>query len=86
MIDIHNSLIDEVRAVMASTFGVEEDELPLDVSQEQFGRWTSLSHLSLMLGIEERFGVSLSIHEITEMTSMQHILDALQRRANLHHR
>jgi acyl carrier protein len=72
-------LVDRVRGVMAETFGVDEDELPEDVSQEDFERWTSLYHITLVLALEDAFGTSFSSEEMEAMTSQAAIVATLKR-------
>ena len=46
-------LLDQVREIMASTFALDESDLPDDVSQQTCRRWTSLQHMTLMVALEE---------------------------------
>lgn len=74
-----SELTDEVRELMANTFGVDESELPDDVSQETLHRWTSLYHMTLLLALEERFSINFSMEEMPEMTSLPKIVATLER-------
>ncbi len=67
----------EVREVIASTLLVDEEDLPEEASPETCERWTSLYHMALLVNLEERFGVSLSMEEMMEMTSESAIVAAL---------
>ena len=71
-------LTDAVREIMASTFDLDEGEIPDDVSQETLSRWTSLYHVTLLLALEERFGTSFSMDEMPEMTSLPKIVSILE--------
>jgi acyl carrier protein len=72
-------LVAQVREIMANTFGVDESDLPEDVEQGSYNRWTSLYHMTLLLALEEHFGVSFSMEEMPEMTSVPRIIGALER-------
>jgi len=72
-------LTDEVRGVMASTFGMDERELPDDVSQSTLSRWSSLYHVTLLIALEEHFGTSFSMDDMPRMTSLHEIVAVLQR-------
>lgn len=72
-------LVAQVREIMATTFGVDESELPHDVQQGSFARWTSLYHMTLLMALEEHFGVSFSMEEMPEMTSIPRIVAVLDR-------
>lgn len=75
-------LTEEVREIMASTFGMDPSELPDDVSQSTCSRWSSLYHMTLLLALEDRFGVSFSMDEMPEMTSLPKIVAVLKRHGN----
>jgi acyl carrier protein len=70
----------QVRSVIAEVLDLDEDELPEDPSQETMPRWSSLTHLVLVLSLEERFEVAFSMEEMLTMTSAERILDILGRR------
>jgi acyl carrier protein len=74
----NEGLIDEVREVMATVFGVAESELPPDVAQESYARWTSLYHMTLLVSIEDRFATPLSMDEMLSMTSLPSIVAVLE--------
>jgi acyl carrier protein len=71
------ALAGQVRQIMADTFGIDESELPDCPSQANLGRWTSILHMVLLVALEEQFELTLSMDEMTSMTSMDHILDVL---------
>jgi acyl carrier protein len=74
-------LIEQVRFTMAEIFGLDDDELPSDVTQTAFSAWTSLKHMLLMAGLEERFGIELSMDEMLAMKSQADIVRILRTRA-----
>ena len=75
-----NRLIARVRDVMANTFGVDEQDLPVEPSMQSLRRWTSLQHMTLMVALEEAFAVRLSMTDMTSMTSLTAIVQVLSRR------
>lgn len=77
---VNASLEARVRTVIAETLDLDEDDLPEDVRQETVPGWSSLSHLVLVLNLEERFGISFSMDEMLAMTSAGIILEVLGRR------
>jgi acyl carrier protein len=72
--------MDEVRRVIAGALFMDETELPALVSQDTCARWTSLYHLTIVVALEERFGVSFTTEEILEMTSAGAIVRVLESR------
>lgn len=72
------SLEEEVDAVIAASFDLDEDELPVPASPETISGWTSRSQLLLLMRLEERFGVSLTLEQMVAMTSAQRIVEVLR--------
>lgn len=70
---------DQVRAVIAASFNLDEDDLPTPVSRETIAAWTSRSQMTLVLNLEERFDVSFSLEQMVSMTSARRITEALRR-------
>ena len=68
----------QVRDIMAETFGIDESDLPESPSQATLARWTSLSHMVLLVSFEDHFGVTFSMDEMTSMTSFDSILATLR--------
>lgn len=77
---VNSELQDEVRSVMADTFGLNVDEVPEDIEQETAEYWNSLYHLTLIVALEERFSTAFTVDEIPEMTSLAKIVSVLQTR------
>ncbi len=68
-----------MRETIASTFGVDKEDLPETVSQGTVPQWSSLTHVMLLAALEEQFGVRLGMQEMASMTSLDAILSALRR-------
>jgi acyl carrier protein len=73
------ALTETVREVMSETFGVDESDLPEDINQHDYSRWTSLAHLTLLVALEEKFGLSFATSEMTAMTSLPAIIATLKK-------
>ena len=50
----------------------------LDLSMGSFSDWDSLGHISLLLSIEEHYGIRFSLAEMESLSSMQNIASALR--------
>ena len=70
--------IDEVRLLTADTFGVDIDDLPEDASSATYAQWSSLNHMVLMASIEERYGLRLSMDDMTRLSSLDSIVAFLK--------
>jgi acyl carrier protein len=47
------------RSVLADVFGLDPDEIGPETSTETVEGWDSLQHLSVVLALEEEFGIHL---------------------------
>lgn len=70
----------QVRDIMADTLNIDESELPEDISQQSYSRWTSLYQMTLLMALEEHFGVTFSMNEMSAMTSLSKIVELLRQR------
>lgn len=59
---------------------LETEDITLLTSQNNCENWDSLHHLSIVVGIETAFGVTLEPEEIAEMKSVKDIEDILGRK------
>ena len=58
-----------------------DSEIPdsfLELSAECIPEWDSLSHISLLLSIEDHYGIRFSLEEIGELNNMKNIVSALE--------
>ena len=66
-------------AAVASVFGLSDDEVKPESSQENIADWDSVGHLKLILAIEDACGVQFSTAQIPELTSVGAIQRALDK-------
>lgn len=71
-------LPEQVRELMATTFGMDELDVPADVHQGTLQNWTSLNHMLLLAALESHFDVRFSMDEITSLTSLERIVGSLR--------
>ena len=76
--DDDTPLEDTVREVIATSFDLDEDDLPAALSMETINAWNSRSQITLLLNLEDRFGVSFSLEQMVVMTSASRIADVLR--------
>jgi acyl carrier protein len=72
------ALIEQVAALFEKVFGIEAGEFSLDMVPEDVLRWDSLGHMTLVMDLEDTFGVHFEVDEITEMGSGRKIVDILR--------
>jgi acyl carrier protein len=69
---------DRVAALFEKTFGIEASEFSPDLVPEDVLRWDSLGHMTLVMELEDAFGVHFEVDEIAELSSGRKILEVLQ--------
>lgn len=81
MADNTTELTEQVREALAEVFGIDESEIADDISQSNYSRWTSLSHMTLLATLEEKFDLTFSMDEMSAMTSLPKIMAVLKQHA-----
>ncbi|GJG89695.1 hypothetical protein tb265_48760 [Gemmatimonadetes bacterium T265] len=74
---------DPVADVVAATFGIPTSTVTDALAFQQAREWDSVNHLSLMLSLEDAFGLTFDDDEIVALTSVGAIRAALRRRGAL---
>jgi acyl carrier protein len=77
-----NSVETGVREIMAAVFGIKAASIDAGASAETIEAWDSLQHLNLILALEERFGIQLSVDEITSVNNYASIVSLVSRHLN----
>ncbi|WP_146036899.1 acyl carrier protein [Leptospira inadai] len=68
--------------VMSNVFAVEKDQITDEIAIGKFKGWDSLRHMSLVLALEEEFGIRFDDDEIPNLISFKLILHALDARVS----
>ena len=56
---------------------LEPEDVSEDLSQENCDEWDSLAQMTLMVSVENEFGVKFNAKEMAELKSVKSILDFL---------
>lgn len=75
-----NATLDRVRKVAAREFDVDPASLGPATEADEVTGWDSSTHLVLMMALEDEFGISFELDEVTELTSIGAIADAIDAR------
>ncbi len=62
-----------LESIVAQVLGVTEDEIDEGTSNKTLEAWDSLAHVNLIMELERVFGVTLSMEDALEMTSVADI-------------
>ncbi|MFZ4596353.1 MAG: acyl carrier protein [Verrucomicrobiaceae bacterium] len=63
--------LQRLHRTVAAIVGVAESEVTDETSPDTVSAWDSVTHLNLVMAIEEEFGVFLTPEEAMEMTSVK---------------
>ena len=69
---------ERLKNIMASVFGMQAEEINEMTSADNCEQWDSFQHMSLLVAIEEEFGLSLDDDEVLRMKDFTSIIDVLE--------
>ncbi len=75
-----NNSSNEIRVLISSVLGISLDALTDDAGIDHTPGWDSLKHMEVILAAESYFQVQFTAEEMMEMTSLDHIVLAIERR------
>ena len=73
--------LDRIRKVAAKEFNVDAATLGPSTEAADVSGWDSSTHLVLMMALEDEFGISFELDEVTELTNIGAIADAIDARS-----
>jgi acyl carrier protein len=59
--------VDQLREVVARSFGIPVDSVTDGLSRDNLETWTSLNHLLLVTDVEEQMGIQLTSDEVLQI-------------------
>lgn len=71
---------DQVRQVMADILNLDPNSVDESTVKDSTSSWDSLSHINLIVALEQEFQVSFDVPEIETMQSYSDILETLGRK------
>ena len=72
------SLEDEVQQLLADVLGLARSKVTRSSNTSNLEGWDSMNHLSVVMELEGRYGVSFSPEEMTEIISVEQIVAAIR--------
>jgi|ETNmetMinimDraft_13_1059891.scaffolds.fasta_scaffold376018_1 acyl carrier protein len=67
----------KIKQIMSQVFNIDAQEITEDSTQDTIGNWDSLRHMSLVMALEDEFGLELDENQIIEMMSFKLIINVL---------
>jgi acyl carrier protein len=71
----------KVRGIMADLFVVDVERIDESTSMSNTETWDSANHISLVLALEEEFGISFDVAEIESIVSFADVVQAVLARS-----
>lgn len=68
---------EQIRAIFHDVFGLPPEQFRPDLTAEDVESWDSVMHLTLLLTLEQKFGVSFDPEVGVKLTSVSAIRSAL---------
>jgi acyl carrier protein len=74
---VKQSIIDRVHRIAADVFEVPGAQLTSQSSPDTVETWDSMHHLTLVLALEQEFGMEFSPEEIEQLLSLELVADLI---------
>lgn len=78
--NVQSPIHDRVVSILTDLFQLDTVPVANDIHRDQVAEWDSVSHLHLILEVEETFGIELADGEVVEIASARDITTLLERR------
>ena len=65
--------MDKINEIIRETLKVSEEQTELNLGMDDVANWDSLTHMNLIVSIEDEFGIEISGDDIAEMISFESI-------------
>jgi acyl carrier protein len=72
------ALLDRVAILFVKVFSIDPEEFSPSAVPEDILRWDSLGHMTLVMELEDAFGVHFEVDDIMEMSSAAKIIEILK--------
>lgn len=75
--------MEKLNQVLVDNFGLSINEVTQNLTMNDVSNWDSISHMSLIVNIEEIFKIELTGDDIADMTSFDQIRSVVERYVKL---
>ncbi|MCG8608659.1 acyl carrier protein [bacterium] len=69
-------MVDKIKAIMADAWQVSPVEIPNDAALNEFRPWDSLGHITMLMALEQQFGVPLNEESIQNLRTLDAVVAA----------
>lgn len=71
--------MDKLNQILSTVFKISLEETSKNFGMKDINNWDSLSHMNLIVTIEDEFNIQLTGDEIAEMTTFDKIREIVQK-------
>jgi acyl carrier protein len=75
--------MDKINEILANNFKIPLDRTLENASMDEISTWDSLTHMGLIVAIEDEFGFELSGDDIADMITFDSIRSTVKKYQNL---
>ena len=76
-----STLVDQVRQIAADVFNEPLSNVTLESTPATLGNWDSLTHLNLVLALEQTFGCQIGEDESESLKSIADVVRLMEKKA-----
>jgi acyl carrier protein len=76
---MRSDVLDQVLDVASAIFGIPRKALKPQSTPEDIESWDSVRHLTLMLALEQQFGITIPPEDTDDMGTLEMIADVVER-------
>ena len=76
-----NELTQKVKSILAQEWGVTAASIPDQAALNEYEKWDSLGHITIMLALEKEFGIEVTSDNIQGLSSISNITTYLKAHA-----
>lgn len=74
--------MEKVRKLIAEVFQIRESDITLQTNMKDIDSWDSLTHMELIVSLEDEFGIEFTADEIMEMVDVGKIEKIIEEKVN----
>ena len=77
-----DEVFNKIKPIFSSIFRVELDKIKYESRRNEFDAWDSLTHLMLIMNIEQTMSVKFNIESIADLNSISSIVNKISKQLN----
>ena len=84
---VKNAMMEDIVSRLNTTFRQVFEDPSIQVTREMTSRdlekWDSLSHVTMIVAVEEQFGVKFTLRELVAMKNVGDLIDSIARKTTI---